>query len=57
MREQCENCQNLQLCPRKEPTMDFRKELSRMEMTRSWRGISGIINFHCDYFREKEVKE
>ncbi len=54
MKERCENCQKNRLCHRMEETKRYRIELEKLNETRSWRGISGIINFHCDYFREIE---
>lgn len=54
MKEHCENCQKRNLCWRIEKTKELRIELEKLNEERSWNGVSGIINFHCDYFREIE---
>lgn len=54
MKERCENRQKNRLCSRIQETTKFRMGLEKLNEAISWRGVSGIINFHCDYFREIE---
>lgn len=57
MKERCENCQHFWMCARSDCTTKVREDLNRMEEKILEHGVSGTINFHCNYFRRKEVKE
>lgn len=57
MKEQCQKCQHLRICVRREITTKLRQELKKLEEKYLYEGASGRIVFHCDCFREKELKE